>query len=215
MNYAEFNEEEEMLLMAQVDSHQNKKEGVWFLDSGCSNHMSGNKEWFMQLDESFRHSVKLGNNSKLEVMGKGNIKLKISGSNHIVSDVFFIPELRNNLLSIGQLQDRNITIVIKHGVCKLYHPSRGCIMESLMTTNRMFLVTTNILISVPTCFNANVDDLGEIWHRRFGHLSYKNLALLHNKNLVRGIPKLNASSKICTSCMVRKQHREAIPKKSI
>lgn len=215
VNYAEFNEDEEMLLMAQEDSHQNKKEGVWFLDSGCSNHMSGNKEWFVQLDESFRHLVKLGNNSKLEVIGKGNIILEFGGSTQTVSDVFFIPELCNNLLSIGKLQDRDITIIIKHGVCKLYHPNRGCIMESMMTTNRMFLVTTSILISTSTCFKVNVDNLGEIWHKRFGHLSYKNLALLHNKKLVRGFPKLNASSKICTSCMVRKQHREAIPKKSI
>lgn len=141
--------------------------------------------------------------------------MEFGGSTQTVSDVFFIPELCNNLLSIGQLQDRDITIVIEHGVCKLYHPNRGCIMESMMTTNEMFLVTTNILISTSTCFKANVDNLGEIWHKRFGHLSYKNLTLLHNKKLVRGLPKLNASSKICTNCMVGKQHREVIPKKRI
>ncbi|KAI5414090.1 hypothetical protein KIW84_058291 [Lathyrus oleraceus] len=126
-NYVEFNEEEEMLMMAQVDSHRNKKKRVWFLDPGCSNHMSKNKEWFIQLHESFKYSIKLGNKSKLEVMGKGNIILKFGESTQIVSEVFFILELCNNLLSIGPLQDRGITIVIKHEVCKLYHPSRGCI----------------------------------------------------------------------------------------
>lgn len=184
VNYVEFNEEEEMLMMAHVDSHRNKKKRVWFLDPGCSNHMSKNKEWFIQLHESFKYSVKLGNKSKLEVMRKGNVILKFGESTQIVSEVFFIHELCNNLLSIGPLQDRGITIVIKHEVCKLYHPSRGCIRESLMTTNKIFLVITNILISTPTCFIANVDDLGEIWHKRFGHLSYKNLVLLHNKNFV-------------------------------
>lgn len=70
------NDEDEMLLMTHVDLKQNKKEGTRFLDSRCSNHMSGNKEWFTHLDEGFKHYVKLGNDSKLMVMGKGNIKLE-------------------------------------------------------------------------------------------------------------------------------------------
>lgn len=56
-NYAELNEEEELLLMANVDLHQAKREEVWFLDSGCSNHMTGNKMWFSSLDEGYRHTV--------------------------------------------------------------------------------------------------------------------------------------------------------------
>lgn len=75
VNYAEFDEEEEMLLMTYVEGNSSKREDVWFLDSGCNNHMSGNKKWFSQLDEEFKHSVKLGNNMRMTVLGKGNIKL--------------------------------------------------------------------------------------------------------------------------------------------
>ncbi|XP_024200681.1 uncharacterized protein LOC112204028 [Rosa chinensis] len=102
-NYAEFDEEEEMLLMSYVELHNSKREEVWFLDSGCSNHMSGNKSWFLDLNEKFRHSVKLGNNSRMAVMGKGNIKLQVGGITQVFSEVYYIPELRNNLLSVGQL----------------------------------------------------------------------------------------------------------------
>lgn len=38
-HYAEMNDEDAMLLMAHVDVKQSKKEGIWFLDSGCSNHV--------------------------------------------------------------------------------------------------------------------------------------------------------------------------------
>jgi hypothetical protein len=32
--------------------------------------MSGNKQWFLNLDETFRQVVKLGNNLNMAVMGK-------------------------------------------------------------------------------------------------------------------------------------------------
>lgn len=56
-NYAEM--EEDILLMAHVKGAEDEKH-IWFLDSGCSNHMCGAKEWFTELDNSFRQSVKLG-----------------------------------------------------------------------------------------------------------------------------------------------------------
>ncbi|CAJ2654966.1 unnamed protein product [Trifolium pratense] len=42
-NYADFDEHEELLMMAQEATIQTRDQ-VWFLDSGCSNHMICNKE---------------------------------------------------------------------------------------------------------------------------------------------------------------------------
>lgn len=44
-NYVEL-DEEEILLMSFVEFNHTKREDVWFLDSGCKNHMSENNEWF-------------------------------------------------------------------------------------------------------------------------------------------------------------------------
>ena len=59
--------------MSYVEMQGATRDEVWFLDSGCSNHMSGDVKWFTEIDKSFQHSVKLGNDSKLAVMGKGKI----------------------------------------------------------------------------------------------------------------------------------------------
>ena len=75
---------------------------------GQSNHMQGNKDSFVELDEGFRH-IKLGNNTKLEVTRKGNIKCEIEGVIQTITDVFFVTELTNNLLSVGQLQNKGVT----------------------------------------------------------------------------------------------------------
>ena len=43
---------------------------VWYLDSGCSNHMSGNETLFSFIDKSFKSEIKMGNNGTLPVVGK-------------------------------------------------------------------------------------------------------------------------------------------------
>lgn len=42
-NYVEFDDSEELLLMTLAEVEGDGHKGVWFLDSGCSNHMTGNK----------------------------------------------------------------------------------------------------------------------------------------------------------------------------
>ncbi|KAL6285137.1 hypothetical protein ACE6H2_009527 [Prunus campanulata] len=53
--------EEELLLMAYLEVKGEQINNTWYLDSGCSNHMSGNKKMFTKLDEKYRENVKLGN----------------------------------------------------------------------------------------------------------------------------------------------------------
>ena len=76
---------------------------MWFLDSGCNNHMCGKNEYFSDFDGTFRYSVKLGNNASMVVLGKDNVRLQVNGIAQIITGVFYVPELKNNLLSIGQL----------------------------------------------------------------------------------------------------------------
>ena len=74
--------------------------------------------------------------------GKGRVKLLLKGVNHVVAEVYYIPELRNNLFSIGQLQERGLAILIKGGMCKIYHPDKGLIIQTNMSANRMFILLT-------------------------------------------------------------------------
>ncbi|KAJ1410442.1 gag-polypeptide of LTR copia-type [Sesbania bispinosa] len=77
--YAELEEEEEVVLVAYEELHQTVQEEAWFLDSGCSNHMTGNKEWFSEMEEGFCRTVKLGNGTTMAVVAKGSIRVQING----------------------------------------------------------------------------------------------------------------------------------------
>ena len=81
MNYAELDENEEMFFMAYVEKNKVRRNDVWFLDSGCSNHMCGDQTLSYELDEEFKRMVKLGDNTKIMATGKGNVRLNLDGIN--------------------------------------------------------------------------------------------------------------------------------------
>lgn len=99
-NYVEFDDEEVMLLMAQPISKENPEKQVWFINSGYSNHICGCKDWFYDLDESFSTIVKLRKSSRIFVVGKGNNKHEIEGKVQFISNVYYILDLKNHLLSV-------------------------------------------------------------------------------------------------------------------
>ena len=154
----------------------------------------------------------------MNVVGKGSVRLSLEGVNHLVTEVYYVPELRNHLLSIGQLQEKGLAILIQSNQCRVYHPSKGLIIQTNMTMNRMFVLRSNTqpikreLKEV--CLQVATQDLAHLWHRRYGHLSYKGLKTLHDKGMVRGLPRFSESKTVCTNCLKEKQHRDAIPKRS-
>ncbi|MCH94270.1 retrovirus-related Pol polyprotein from transposon TNT 1-94, partial [Trifolium medium] len=60
---------DEVLLMAQKINDTSARDEIWYLDSGCSNHMVGNREWLFDFDSKFTGSVKLGDDSRMQVQG--------------------------------------------------------------------------------------------------------------------------------------------------
>ena len=85
--------------MAEINS-----DDIWFLDSGCSNHMTGNIALFFALDQSVQSQVTLGTDSKISVMGKGEVKIFTKkGEKKTIADVYYVPGMKCNLLSIGKL----------------------------------------------------------------------------------------------------------------
>ena len=49
---------------------------IWYLDSSCSNHMSGNESLFAFIDKTFKSEIKMGNNGTIPIVGKGSIMVR-------------------------------------------------------------------------------------------------------------------------------------------
>ncbi|KAI5405505.1 hypothetical protein KIW84_052333 [Lathyrus oleraceus] len=76
------NDEGNLFFACQKDFQEDKN--VWYLDSGCSNHITGKKEAFINIDSLFGLKVNLGNGEHVEVKGK------------VIHDTLYVPELDEN-----------------------------------------------------------------------------------------------------------------------
>ena len=52
---------------------------------------------FSSIDKTFSHIIGLGNNTSMKVMGKSAVKLTLHGVRCTISNVYWVPELKNNL----------------------------------------------------------------------------------------------------------------------
>eukprot|EP00253_Pinus_taeda_P013378 PITA_13378 len=203
--------------MAETNS-----EDIWFLDSGCSNHMTGNIALFSTLDQNVKSEVTLGTDSKIFVMGKGEVKIFTKkGEKKTITDVYYVPGMRCNLLSIGQLVHKGYNVFFKNDVCTIMDitPNKRCIAEVKMTRNRMFplriradLKNKEVIAAVTQeAFQSVPKDENWLWHLRFGHLNFGGLNLLSRKGMVRGLPLIEKPDNLCEGCILGKQHKEIFP----
>ncbi|XP_042972785.1 uncharacterized protein LOC122304591 [Carya illinoinensis] len=126
--------------------------------------------------------------SDVWVMEKGDIEIRTkNGFVETISNVLYIPDLKSNLLSAGQLQENGYVIIIQKGVCEIYDPTREAIVVVQMSSNRLFPLEIK---SVQSCLVADIKDPSWLWHFRYDYLSFGGLKTLQQKNMVTGLPQI-------------------------
>ncbi|GAB2278278.1 hypothetical protein Dimus_039278 [Dionaea muscipula] len=183
---------------------------TWYLDTACTNHMSGSKELFTDLDETFNTTVRFADNSSIPVRGKGQIVImQRNGDHKTISDVFFVPSMKNNLLSVGQLIEKGYTLRQVGQKLAIADKRGTLILMAPLTKSRMFQV--DIARGIHKCLTAAVQDDSWKWHLRYGHLNFHSLHQLNQKKMVRGMPMIRHPQQICEACMLGKHHRLPFP----
>ena len=87
---------------------------LWYLDSGCSRHMTGDKLLFKSLKEKEDGYVTFGDGSHSQVLGKGIIDIPRLP---LLNDVLYIKGLKANLLSITQICDEDFLVQFSKKGC--------------------------------------------------------------------------------------------------
>ncbi|XP_057425797.1 uncharacterized protein LOC130719176 [Lotus japonicus] len=123
-----------------VSSHKND-DSTWYLDSECSAHMTGHKNWFVDLDESKTSGVRFADNSMITYAGKGRVLIrKKNGKQAFILDVLFVPSLKHNLISLGQLIENGYSMKTKGKKLMIFDPKKRLILQSVLSANKTFRV---------------------------------------------------------------------------
>eukprot|EP00253_Pinus_taeda_P024009 PITA_24009 len=103
----------------------------WFLDSGASFHMTGNESLFSTLEEKdLNILIEMGDNEKYSVSGVGTVAFQREhGASITLTDVKYVPGLKNNLLSIAMLEDKGYDVVFSKGKVFLRHITTGQVKQ--------------------------------------------------------------------------------------
>ena len=86
-----------------VITDQSKSSDVWLMDAACSYHMCPNRDWFIDIQEGECGVIHTANNNPLTTYGVGSIRLRNhDGLSRTLTDVRYVPDLKKNLISVGE-----------------------------------------------------------------------------------------------------------------
>ena len=172
--------------------------------------MTGCAEKFAELDRAVSGKVRFGDGSAVEICGCGSVLMQcLSGEFRVLTDVYFIPRLKSNIISLGQLDENGCKYASEDGVMTVWDKQRKVLAKVKRTRNRMYVL--NIQPAEPVCLMAHAKEEAWLWHMRYGHVNFRSLRSLAAENMVVGMPRLEQIDHVCDGCMVAKQRRLPFP----
>nr|GEX73395.1 hypothetical protein [Tanacetum cinerariifolium] len=213
-------QEELLQFKLQKDDPYRALKDKGIIDSGCSRHMIGNKAHLADYQEFKGGSVAFGGSNGRKT-GKGKIKTgKLD-----FKDVYYVEELKHyNLFFVSQICDKKNKVLFTNTDCLVLSPDFKLSDEN------------QVLIKIPKQHNMysfnlkNIDPSANLaclfakalinesnkWHKRLGHVNFKNLNKLVNGNLVRRLPsKIFKNDHTCVACQKGKKHKAACKAKTV
>lgn len=147
------------------------KSNLWYLDNGASNHMSGQRSKFCDLDENVIGKVRFGDGSTVDIKGKGSIIFVCkNGEERLLNEVYYIPMLQNNIISLGQLSEVGYKVVLNDNFLWVHDSKGELLMKVKRSPNRLYKII--IELEKGMCLTVKLDDLPWLWHSRLGHVNF-------------------------------------------
>jgi hypothetical protein len=185
----------------------------WIVDSSATQHMIFEQEWFTTYERISPRRVFMGDDTVLEVIGKGNIKatMQVGGklTHTTITQVLHVPKMKNSLISMSKLISEGFKVEFNKDGCKVNN-ARGVVMAQARRDKNLYLL--NVKVRKDTTHIANfVEEGAMLWHERLGHLNMASLkeldAMVDGMNL-KEVPLHH----ICEACVKGKHQRTSFPK---
>ncbi|GKB97148.1 putative ribonuclease H-like domain-containing protein [Tanacetum coccineum] len=160
-----------------------------FVDSGCARHMTSNIAYLTDFKEFNGGYVTFGGGAYGgRITGKGTLKTNCLD----FEDVHYVDELKFNLFSVSQMCDKKNYVLFIDTECLVLSPNfklpdESHILLRIPREDNMYSFDMKNIAPKEslTCLVAKAtSDESMLWHRRLGHINFKNINKLVKENLV-------------------------------
>ncbi|RDY07541.1 hypothetical protein CR513_08339, partial [Mucuna pruriens] len=116
--------------------------------------MIGVNYWLIDFDDSIKNKVRFSNNNTILAKGIGKVMIqRKNGKPAYGTDVLYVPLMKNNFLSLGQLLERGFSINMKHNYIEVFDSMQILMLKAhLLSKNKTFKVnlsTVEVLDGLP------------------------------------------------------------------
>ncbi|GKE80990.1 integrase, catalytic region, zinc finger, CCHC-type containing protein, partial [Tanacetum coccineum] len=126
---------------------------LWYLDSDCSKHMTG---------DQFLGTVKFRNDHVAKILGYGDYQI----GNVMISRVYYVEGLGHNLFSVGQFYDSNHEVAFRQHTCFICNLEGVDLLTGSRGNNLYTLSLRDMMASSPICLLSKASKTKSwLWHR--------------------------------------------------
>ncbi|GKE95160.1 retrovirus-related pol polyprotein from transposon TNT 1-94 [Tanacetum coccineum] len=153
---------------------------LWYLDSGCLKHMTGNRSQLMNLVSKFLGTVRFGNDDIVRIIGYDDYQL----GNLTISRVNYVKGLGHNLFSVGQFCDADLKVAFWKNTCFIRNLEGVDLLSGSRDTNLYTISLDDMLKTFPISLSSKASKTKSwLWHRRLSHLNFGSLNKLAKDGL--------------------------------
>ncbi|GKD15462.1 hypothetical protein Tco_1199869, partial [Tanacetum coccineum] len=135
---------------------------LWYLDSGCSKHMTGDRSQLTNFVHKFLGNVKFSNDQIAKIMGYGDYQI----GNITISRVYYVEGLGHNLFSVGKFCDSDLKVAIRKHAYFVYNLEGVDLLLGSQETNLYTLSIGDMMTSSLICLLSKASKTKSwLWHR--------------------------------------------------
>nr|GEZ73158.1 integrase, catalytic region, zinc finger, CCHC-type, peptidase aspartic, catalytic [Tanacetum cinerariifolium] len=151
---------------------------LWYLDSGCSKHMMG---------EKFIETVRIRNDHFGAIMGYGDYVI----GNSVISRVYYVEGLGYNLFSVRQFCYSDMEVAFRKHSCYVRDTDGVELTKGSRGSNLYTISVEDMMKSSPIyLLSKATKNKSWLWDQRLNHLKFGTINDLARKDLIRGLPRL-------------------------
>ncbi|GJT40062.1 retrovirus-related pol polyprotein from transposon TNT 1-94 [Tanacetum coccineum] len=186
---------------------------LWYLDSGCSKHMTGDRSRLKNFVNKFIGTVRFVNDHFGAIMGYRDYVIGDS----VISRVYYVEGLGHNLFSVGQFCDSDLEVAFRKHTCFVRDLDGVDLIKGSRGTNLYTISIEDMMRFSPIFLLSKASkNKSWLWHHRLNHLNFGTLNDLARKDLVRGLPRLKfEKDHLCSACQLGKSKKATHKPKTI